>query len=215
MNNEQNHNFQDISREYPLVLASASPRRKRLLQKIGLPFRILPSHIEEIHSENDPAAFACGLAEKKALAVNSNAEKGWILGADTVVVLGKKILGKPKDRDDAHSMLELLSGKEHDVITGFCLIDPSGELCHSGYITTIVKIKRLSDEEITAYIDTGEPYGKAGGYAIQGMGSFMVEGINGSYSNVVGLPVCALIKALLASGALKRQPSPPRVDTPF
>ena len=122
------------------------------------------------------------------------------------VVLGKKILGKPRNRDDAHSMLELLSGKEHDVITGFCIIDPSGELVHSGHITTTVKIKRLSDEEITAYIDTGEPFGKAGGYAIQGIGSFMVEGIKGSYSNVVGLPVCALIKALQASGALKKFP---------
>jgi len=206
MNLEKSHNFQTISGEYPLILASASPRRKTLLEKIGLPFRILPSHIEENHSENDPAAFACRLAEKKALAVNSNAKKGWILGADTVVVLGKNILGKPKDRDDAHSMLMFLSGKEHDVITGFCLIDPSGELVHSGHITTTVKIKRLSDEEITAYIDTGEPFGKAGSYAIQGIGSFLVEGINGSYSNVVGLPVCALIKALIASGALKKFP---------
>lgn len=103
-------------------------------------------------------------------------------------------------------MLSLLSGKEHKVITAFCLLNPTGEIAKAEAITTLVKIKRLTEDEIKAYVATGEPFGKAGSYAIQGIGTFMVESISGSYTNVVGLPVCALIKSLLSAGALKNFP---------
>ena len=103
-------------------------------------------------------------------------------------------------------MLGLLSGKEHSVITGFCILDPSGSTAHSEEIITRVKMKRLTDEEIDGYTATGEPFGKAGSYAIQGIGAFMVESISGPYTNVVGLPLCALVKALIACGALKKFP---------
>ena len=202
-------NFQPITRENPLLLASNSPRRRRLLQQIGLPFRSMPSHVDENLTLGEPAENAVLLAEKKAKAVYSKTEESWILGADTMVVVGGSILGKPRDHEDVHSMLSRLSGKEHEVITGFCLLDPSGEVAHSEPITTLVRMKHLSKEEIEAYMDTGEPFGKAGSYAIQGVGAFLVESISGSYTNVVGLPVCALIKSLLTVGALKNFPFSP------
>ena len=201
--------FQPISKENPLVLASRSPRRRRLLQQIGLPFRSLPSHVEENQTLGEPAVKAVLLAEKKARAAYAKSHDGWILGADTMVVIGERILGKPTDHEEAHFMLSLLSGKEHEVITGFSLLNSSGDMAHSEAITTLVRMKRLDEKEINAYVATGEPFGKAGSYAIQGVGAFLVESISGSYTNVVGLPVCALIKSLLATGALKNFPLSP------
>lgn len=201
--------FQAINKENPLILASNSPRRKRLLQQIGLPFRSLPSQVDENQAPGEPPVKAVLLAEKKAKAVYSQSKDSWILGADTMVVVDGRILGKPRDHEDIHSMLSRLSDKEHEVITGFCVLDPSGEVAHSEAITTLVKMKRLSKGEINAYVATGEPFGKAGSYAIQGVGAFMVESISGSYTNVVGLPVCALVKSLLALGALKDFPLSP------
>ena len=194
--------FPVISKKNPLVLASASPRRKRLLKETGLPFRTLACDIHEQGTWEDPPAMACSLAEKKAMTAYSRAKNHWVLGADTIVVLRDKILGKPLDHEDARSMLSLLSGKEHEVITGFSIINPAGLIAHTEHVSTIVGIKDLSDTEITAYIETGESIGKAGAYAIQGIGAFMVKDITGSYSNVVGLPVYHVIQALLALGAL-------------
>ncbi|NNG06445.1 MAG: septum formation protein Maf [Desulfobacteraceae bacterium] len=201
--------FQAINKENPLILASNSPRRKRLLQQIGLPFRSLPSQVDENQAPGEPPVKAVLLAEKKAKAVYAQSKDRWILGADTMVVVDGRILGKPRDHEDIHSMLSRLSDKEHEVITGFCVLDPSGEVAHSEAITTLVKMKRLGKGEINAYVATGEPFGKAGSYAIQGVGAFMVESISGSYTNVVGLPVCALVKSLLALGALKDFPLSP------
>lgn len=209
--------FRTINKDYPLILASASPRRRRFLEQIGLPFLSLTSLVEENLSLNDPSVnttsplknpsdLARYLAEKKARAVLTRSEKSWILGADTLVVLEKRILGKPRDQEEAHSTLSLLSGKEHQVITGFCLLDPAGTLAHSQEVITLVKMKKMTGEEIKAYVNSGEPFGKAGSYAIQGVGAFMVESISGSYTNVVGLPVCALVKALLKVGAIKNFP---------
>jgi len=218
-----------ISKDYPLILASASPRRKALLKQMGLPFRPFSSYVDENLgadqlSPTDPILSqgpqsgqgkdwkaihmqaACHLAEKKARTIRQKLDNRWILGADTMVVLGNTILGKPADHDDALSMLLLLGGKEHSVMTGFCLLDPFGRLAHAEEITTSVQMKPLTEDEVRAYIATGEPFGKAGSYAIQGIGSFMVESIRGSYTNVVGLPLCALIKALLATGALNSFP---------
>jgi len=202
--------FHPISRERPFILASASPRRERLLKQVGLPFLTLPSNIPEDEMEGSPRLTTRLLAEKKAKAVHPRSDNNWVLGADTMVVLGNTSLGKPGNRDEARTMLRLLSGKEHSVITAFCLLNPAGEKAHSEEIVTLVRVKALTEDEIEAYIDTREPYGKAGGYGIQGIGAFMIEGITGSYSNVVGLPLCALIKTLIAAGALERFPLPPQ-----
>ncbi|MBN1102638.1 MAG: septum formation protein Maf [Deltaproteobacteria bacterium] len=198
--------FHTIAPHCPLILASSSPRRKRLLRQLGLPFRIRASRVDENGATGEPATRACALAEKKARTAFRKAGNRWILGADTLVVFEDRMLGKPLDEKEAAAMLSLLSGKEHRVVTGFCLLAPEGHPAHSEAVTTRVRMKRLGREEILGYIATGEPFGKAGGYAIQGIGAFMVEGISGSYTNVVGLPVCAVIKALLAAGALKNFP---------
>jgi septum formation protein len=204
--------FPIISKDNPLHLASASPRRKRLLEQLRLPFRSLPSKIEEESSADEPSFGALRLAEEKARSILPLSQPGWVLGADTVVVLDGAILGKPEGFSEALSTLTLLSGREHRVITGFCLLDPLGTTAHAEAVETLVSFRRLSRHEVEAYLATGEPFGKAGSYAIQGIGAFMVEGITGSYTNVVGLPLCALIKALLAEGALQAFPLPHSVS---
>jgi septum formation protein len=202
--------FSLINNAYPLILASASPRRMELLTQIRLPFRVAPSHVDEEEIGDEPTAVCLRLAEKKAIHVHSPANPSWILGADTIVVIGDRVLGKPRDEADAGEMLSLLGGKEHAVITGFCILNPSGIVAHSEAVATAVRFKPLNEAEIAAYIQTGETFGKAGGYAIQGIGAFMVESISGSYTNVVGLPVCAVIKALRRLRALRKFPfSPP------
>jgi len=198
--------FPTIAPGFPLILASSSPRRRRLLSQVGLPFRIRATRVDENGAKGEPGTRACSLAEKKAMAAFLKAGGRWILGADTLVVLGDRVLGKPRDEKKAAAMLSLLSGKEHRVVTGLCLLNPEGHPAHSEAVTTLVRMKKLARREIQGYIATGEPFGKAGGYAIQGIGAFMVETISGSYTNVVGLPVCAVIKALLAAGALKSFP---------
>lgn len=198
--------FPLISQQHPLILASASPRRKRLLMQMGLPFRVEPSDLDEKEMGDEPLRISRILAEKKAVRVYPLARSSWILGADTIVVIKNRILGKPQDDAEAREMLHLLSGVEHAVVTGFCILNPLGEITHSEAVSTAVRFKRLEKKEIEAYISTGEPFGKAGAYAIQGVGSFMVESISGSYTNVVGLPICAVIKALISVGALKTFP---------
>jgi septum formation protein len=206
--------FSVISPGFPLFLASSSLRRKRLLRQIGLPFRSFSSAVEENLSEADPGRSACVLAEKKAMKVYKKSKTNWTLGADTVVVLDKTILGKPNDLEEACSMLFRLRGREHRVITGFCIIDPAGRTAHSEAVATRVTIKDLTEGEIRRYVASQEPCGKAGSYAIQGLGAFMVESISGSYTNVVGLPLCALVKALLSAGALKVFPLPSGASLP-
>jgi nucleoside triphosphate pyrophosphatase len=195
-----------ISKDFPLVLASASPRRKQLLRQIGIPFRTITSRVNEDPLSRDPLVNARLLAEAKAHAVIEKCEDRWILGADTVVALGRTDLGKPSDEDEAFSMLRQLSGREHRVITGFCLVAPDSKRVYSEAVVTRVTFKALTQKEIVGYITTGEPFGKAGSYGIQGVGAFLVERISGSYTNVVGLPLCALVNALLATGALKEFP---------
>ncbi|WP_051184410.1 Maf family protein [Desulfatiglans anilini] len=197
-----------ISIRNPLTLASASPRRRRLLQQIKLPFEVVPSLAEESRLHADPESLVQRLAAEKAGEVFSRLTNRWTLGADTIVVIDREILGKPADADDAVNMLRRLSGKEHRVITGFCVLSPEGEAIHSEAVTTLVRFKALSEDEIRGYTATGEPLGKAGAYAIQGVGAFLVMGVTGSYTNVVGLPVCALVNALLRIGALETFPLP-------
>jgi septum formation protein len=198
-----------ISKDSPLVLASASPRRKQLLRQIGIPFRTMTSRVREDILSRDPLMNARLLAEAKAYAVTEKCEGSWILGADTIVVLDRVVLGKPADDDEAFSMLRQLSGSEHRVITGFCLVAPDSKKSYSEAVVTRVTFKVLTKREILGYVATGEPFGKAGGYAIQGIGAFLVKRITGSYTNVVGLPLCALVNALLAVGALKEFPISP------
>lgn len=197
-----------INRQNPLILASSSPRRKELLKRIGLPFHPVASSIIEDNFNEDPVQASCSLAKQKATDVRPGFETSWILGADTLVVVDNKILGKPENEQDAVEMLTLLSGRDHNVITGFCILTPSGKALHSEAVITRVLVKELTRKEIVDYVRTGEPYGKAGSYAIQGIGAFMVEAISGSYTNVVGLPVCSLIKALIMIGALESFPIP-------
>ncbi len=194
--------FPVISHTNPLVLASASPRRKALLHQIGLPFTAIPSRIDEKTVSGDPAEIARVLAYEKALSVAHGGVAAWILGADTIVVLDHFILGKPKDKADAHRMLTSLSGRAHHVITGISLLNPAGNQVCCQAVSTLVQVKHLDPTEINGYLTSGESFGKAGGYAIQGIGAFMISAISGSYSNVVGLPLCVVIEALLAAGAL-------------
>lgn len=199
-----------INQRNPLVLASASPRRRLLLSQLRLPFRVRAGRVEEDDLGNgDPSELCCALAQRKALQVHPMSGLSWVLGADTVVAIGERVLGKPRDQVDAREMLSLLSGKEHTVVTGFCLVDPVGRPVHSEGVRTAVRFKPLDDTEIEAYIRTGEPFGKAGAYAIQGIGAFMVASVTGSYTNVVGLPVCEVVKALVRVGAIERFPLEP------
>jgi septum formation protein len=195
-----------ISKVSPLVLASASPRRKQLLRQIGIPFRIITNRVREDTLSRDPVMNARLLAEAKAHAVAGKCEGRWILGADTIVVLDKAALGKPADEDEALAMLRQLSGREHRVITGFCLVASDSKKPYSEAVVTRVTFKRLTKKEILGYVATREPFGKAGSYGIQGIGAFLVKRISGSYTNVVGLPLCALVNALLATGALREFP---------
>lgn len=199
-----------IQAGFPLILASASPRRRNLLEQAGLPFHTAPADISEETCGRDPHRSACVLSRQKAEAVLHGHRGRWILGADTIVWLAGAALGKPENEDHARSMLERLSGREHRVITGFTVLGPSGGVAHQQAVTTEVRFRSLDPGEIEGYIATGETFGKAGAYAIQGVGAFMVASISGSYTNVVGLPLCALIQALLGVRALARFPLPAR-----
>jgi nucleoside triphosphate pyrophosphatase len=208
-----------------LVLASASPRRHELLRNAGISFTAQPAHIDETPLDREsPRDCAERLAREKALRVCETRPLDYILGADTVVAVDEVILGKPADAADAARMLRLLSGRTHEVITGVCLVCPtSGEKKSRNpwsskktgsssstenrnltiaSETTRVTMLPLSDEEINAYIATGEPMDKAGAYAIQGMAARWIPRIEGDYSNVVGLPVTRVCQLLRASGQI-------------
>ncbi len=174
-----------------IVLASSSPRRRELLSQAGIPFIVVPGGVDEdkVELSGTPGQKAEHLAYLKASDVAKNVEKGLVLGADTLVVCGDEIFGKPADEADARRMLENLSGREHLVITGVALIDAGSGTVQKGFETTKVRFSKLTGQEIQAYINTGEPYGKAGAYAIQGRGALLVESLDGCYFNVVGLPL--------------------------
>ena len=184
-----------------IILASASPRRKALLKQIGLKFEVEPSKQKEIlDTRLEAGELVKKLSQEKAGEVAQEHGDAIIIAADTVVLLGRKILGKPHDRLDARNMLRALSGKSHRVITGFTIIDTESKRTLSRSVETIVYIKLLTSSEIDAYVDSGEPLDKAGAYAIQGLGSVIVERIEGDYFNVVGLPLEALAESLKEFG---------------
>lgn len=169
-----------------LVLASASPRRREILETAGLSFTVRPADVDEsARSGESPGDYVRRLAETKARAVWRSGEA--TLGADTTVVVDSQILGKPADGAEASAMLRHLSGRAHEVITGYCLFD--GERAQAGAETTRVVFAPMTEQEIATYVASGEPFDKAGGYGIQGLASKFIERVEGCYFNVVGLPV--------------------------
>lgn len=207
---------------YQLILASASPRRKELLERIGFAVKTIPAEISEILEDDEgPTEFVKRMARSKVLAVvnrikgtmpqapepalshgiGREAQARWVVGADTIVVIGGEVLGKPKDPDQAFDMLQRLSGREHTVVSGFCVFDLVKNKEGIQAVISTVKIKRMSHPEIEKYLSVGESADKAGAYAIQGVGSYLIDSIVGSYSNVVGLPLCQLMEMLEEMGA--------------
>jgi len=186
-----------------LILASASPRRQELLTSAGIAFEAIPGETDEEGCQGESAEeYVSRLAQRKAEEAAEKHPRRWILAADTVVVVGQAILGKPRDPPEARQMLEMLSGREHRVITGYCILHSSWGRRREGRVVTEVRFKVLTSQEIQWYLDTGEPFDKAGAYAIQGKAAFMVREIRGSYTNVVGLPLCEVVEALQELGAV-------------
>ena len=180
-----------------IILASKSPRRRELLAQAGLPFQVIPSAFDEdAVIIKEPAGYAMYLAENKAMDIARQYPKCVVIGADTIVIVDGEVLNKPKDTAHARGMLTKLAGRTHQVITGFSIVCAAERRQHTAFCQTDVLFKALSPAEIEWYIHTGEPYDKAGGYAIQGMGSCMIAAVNGSYTNVVGLPVCEVLDYL-------------------
>jgi septum formation protein len=182
-----------------LILASSSPRRKELLENLHLSFDIFSSDVDESYDPGlSPAEIVMELADRKAQAVFKERPSAFVIGSDTIVVLDGKILGKPENEADAINMLKMLSGRQHDVYTGVSILSPN----HSSRFNerTEVIFWELTDEEIKAYVQSGEPFDKAGAYGIQQLGSMLVKKINGDYFAVVGLPVSRTIRELKKVG---------------
>ncbi len=174
-----------------IILASSSPRRRELLSQAGIPYTVMPADVDEENAQlyGTPERKAEQLAFMKALDVAKKLDSGLVLGADTVVVCGDEVFGKPIDEDDARRMLAVLNSREHLVITGIALLDAEKGSARIGHEVTRVRFAKLTDAEIDGYINSGEPFDKAGAYAVQGKGALLVNGIDGCYTNVVGLPL--------------------------
>ena len=186
------------SRSMDIVLASASPRRRELLKKIVDDFRVVPSGIDETKiREQDPVKFVLEAAIQKAMFVGEHHPSSLVIGADTIVCLENRIIGKPKDRLDARSTLKALSGTRHRVITAVALFNKDDAKLRSGYEESFVRFKNLDAEAIETYLDSDDSLDKAGSYAIQEVNDAFVESLEGDYDNVVGLPV-ELLRRLLA-----------------
>lgn len=190
----------------PIVLASGSPRRRDFLASLGLEFRVAPSLAEEPKPTpgDSPESYAQRMAEMKGREVAERYPDCVIIAADTVVALEGILLGKPDNDEDAMRMLQLLSGRTHQVVTGCSLLLPGGESAVF-HASTDVRMRAAAREELAAYVATGEPADKAGAYAIQGIGAFLVEHVHGSYTNVVGLPLARVLEVLLEWGVVMPQ----------
>ncbi len=176
-----------------LLLASRSPRRREILELLGIPVRVVAGDAEERFPEGvAPDEAARRNAVAKATAAREAGARGLLLAADTAVVVGPRVFGKPRDESDARAMLSMLAGRAHLVVTGIALVDEEGALL-SGAESTEVEFRPLAPAEIDEYVASGEPFDKAGAYAIQGLGALLVRGIRGDYTNVVGLPVGRLL----------------------
>jgi len=186
-----------------LILASKSPRRRYLLKQAGLSFSVIPSTVDEKSvSMTSPEKYVRDLAEAKAGEVAQKYPESWVIGADTIVLINGMILGKPGSKSEARKMLQRLSGEIHQVLTGYTICCLAKNRNFSETVKTEVLFKHLTDEEIEWYIQSKEPFDKAGAYAIQGLGTFLVKSIKGSYTNVVGLPVCEVIEFLIKERVL-------------
>ena len=187
-----------------IILASASPRRQELLASAGITLSVVPGDIDETPFPNEePVSHVVRLAEEKASEASTRADGRFFIGADTIVLIDGEILGKPCDEAEAALMLRKLSGRMHQVITGFAVIDHESGRIIRRTVSTEVYFRPVSAAEIAAYVATGCPLDKAGAYAIQGGAASMVEKINGSYTNVVGLPLCEVVEVLREAGALE------------
>lgn len=190
---------------HTLILASRSPRRRFLLEQAGLTFSVIPSTVDESAVPmTSLEKYVRLVAEAKAEQVAQRYPESWVIGADTIVLIDNTILGKPDTKAEARQMLEALSGKTHGVLTGYSICCRKAQRSFSETVETKVQFKQLTKSEIDWYIKTGEPFDKAGGYAVQGLGTFLVKRIEGSYTNVVGLPVCEVIEYLLKESVVQR-----------
>ena len=179
-----------------MILASNSPRRKEILENFGFNLKVITKNIDEVSDEEDIIKRIEDIARKKVLAVAEVYPNEFVVGADTVVVVADKILGKPKDEKDIYKMLYSLSGKSHKVITSFSFVNISKNISISDSEVSEVFFKNITDEEISWYIDTKEPFDKAGSYGIQGKGSYFVERIDGDFFAVMGFPIGKFVRTL-------------------
>ncbi len=192
-----------IKDENAIVLASESTRRVDILRTLGISFSIMPPGIDERRKPYEsPKDYVLRIAYEKARKVGDLFPDKWIIGADTIVVHKGRVLGKPKTDADAVAMLKRLRANWHKVFTGYCILNVSKQIVYQDVAETKVFIKDLTDDEIAKYVGTSEPFDKAGSYAVQGKGGYMVKEIKGSYTNVVGLPICEITEALLSLGIL-------------
>ena len=186
-----------------IILASESTRRVDILRTLGISFSIIPPDVDETkRKEETPTEFVERISHEKAWKVGNHFPDKWVIAADTIVVLKGRVLGKPKSERDAFNMLRDLRSKWHKVITGYCVLNVSKDIAYRDVVETKVFVRDLTDDEILRYIKTSEPLGKAGSSAVQGKGGYMVKEIKGSYTNVVGLPICEVAEALLSLGVL-------------
>lgn len=185
------------------ILASASPRRRELLKQLELEFEVVPSGIDEIAQAGEtPSEHVRRLAIAKAGELADRYPAAWVMGADTVVVINGDLLGKPADESEAREMLAKLSGRKHEVLTGIAVLQKLAAVNVSEVVTSQVIFTDISAAEMDWYVTTDEPYDKAGGYALQGRGAFFVKEIHGSYTNVIGLPLCEAVNLLKRAGAI-------------
>jgi septum formation protein len=181
----------------PFILASLSPRREELLRSAGLQFKIIPAHVNEEYLQGEnPREHVRRLSQDKAMVIARKNPSSLALGADTIVVIDGLILGKPKNKKQAREMLERLSDREHKVFTGFTLAHIATKVYKTKVISSAVRFKKISPEEMQWYVNCDEPYDKAGGYAVQGKGACFIKSIRGSYTNVIGLPLCEVLEEL-------------------
>lgn len=178
-----------------LILASGSPRRAEILTSVGWPFQVRIPDVDETENAGEsPDEYVMRLAQQKAAAIAQVSQEGLILAADTTVVIEGQILGKPVDREDAVRMIKTLSGATHQVLTGVAII--KNGICRTGLQKTSVTFRKMTEDEVHFLVDNGDPYDKAGGYAVQAQAALFIEGIEGDYWNVVGLPI-SLVYALV------------------
>jgi septum formation protein len=192
-----------------IILASQSPRRRYLLNQAGLTFTTIPSSFDEESVPLEaPDTYVRTLSRAKAEEIAAEHPKSWVIGADTIVLIDGLILGKPSHREEARRMLRRLSGQTHQVYTGYTICCLEEECTFTDVVCTDVVFKELTQDEIEWYVHTKEPFDKAGAYAIQGLGTFLVKRIHGSYTNVVGLPVCEVIAFLIQKGVVRMNHDP-------